>query len=146
MISVETSGKFASFDLSKMSEVMKSVSEFMLDEVRENFSQDGRPKWDVHAPSTIKKYGAHPLLRLSYRMYNAIQASNTNEEAIVDGGDAVAPYGKYNHFGTFRKGKRHIPPRPFLMLPPERWEALVGVFAKEFEGKVITYNEPKANK
>jgi len=142
MISVETSGKFASFDLSKMSEVMKACSLFMYDEVMENFAQQGRPiKWEMVKEATRKRKKRPEILIETGRLLRSLTSGSSEDEAWVDGGDASAPYGKYNHFV-----RKNAPARPFLMLPDDRYNELVNVFAKEFEDRVITIENPKPEK
>lgn len=109
---------------------MRMIAGVMHDAVKENFAQEGRPKWSPLRPSTVKqrkKEGKWPgqiLQRSSGGLASSIQPHATNDEAVA-GTNKV--YAKTQHFGAkkgqFGRTKRgapipwgDIPARPFLKL------------------------------
>jgi phage virion morphogenesis protein len=108
---------------SDMSPVTKMIGKIMLNAVRENFEQEGRPKWPPLSHTTIKerrKKGFWPgrILRRDDSLLSSIFSRNGLSSAEV-GTDK--PYARILHSGgkAGRGRKVTIPPRPFLTLTDE---------------------------
>ena len=94
--------------------------------------------WAPHAPSTIARYGPHPLLILTGAMEAASTSSGVrgnylevNDRSVVIGVDL--PYAAAQQYGTDK-----IPARPFFDLPDEAIADLedlaVGYYSREVFG------------
>jgi len=100
--------------------LMNNISQIMLDDVEENFSQQGRPRWQALAPTTIarrEKQGHWPgaILQVRGELAGSISARATNASAIV-GTNKV--YAAIHQFGGMA-GRNHsveIPARPYLQI------------------------------
>lgn len=101
--------------------VMGMIAADMLDAVRENFDQEGRPeRWTPLAPSTLKrleKKGStgKMLNRSSAGLWHSIHPQSDADSARVG---TNKKYAAIHHFGgpAGRGHKVNIPARPFMVL------------------------------
>ncbi len=125
-----------------MSPVMRDISEILLDQTMENFEQEGRPEWQVLAPSTVaerSKHGWWPgkILQRSGQLRSAIAPFSGPLEAGVS---VAMPYGAIHQLGGFagRGGAAAIPARPYLpveagtddQLQAEAEDSIINAFNK----------------
>ncbi len=101
-----------------MSPVMREIAEILYDQTMENFEQEGRPEWQVLAPSTIadrSKHGYWPgkILQRSGQLKSAIAPFSGPTEAGVS---VALPYAAIQQLGGFagRGLAAEIPARPYL--------------------------------
>lgn len=111
-----------------LSPLMGSIANDMLDEVEENFEQQGRPKWKPLAESTIERreklgYWPGKILQMRGELAAAVQTFSSANEAGVS---VAKTYAAIHQFGgqAGRGKKTTIPARPFLGLSEE---ALKGI-------------------
>lgn len=104
--------------------LMRNIAAIMADAVEENFAQEGRPKWQGLAPSTIaqrRKRGKWPgqILRVSSGgLAQSMSQHSDNDSAVVG---TNKKYAAIHQFGGMagRGRKVNIPARPFLALTAE---------------------------
>jgi phage virion morphogenesis protein len=101
--------------------LMRNIAGIMADSVEENFAQQGRPKWQQLAKSTIEqrvKAGKWPgmILQLSQGGLASSITSHYDENSAVVGTNKV--YAAIHQFGgKAGRGKNvEIPTRPYLKL------------------------------
>ena len=119
---------------------MRKAAGIMADAVEENFEQEGRPKWQSLAASTIKqreKQGSWPgkILQRSGNLARSITRHYDNDSAIVG---TNMPYAAIQNCGG-KAGRGHkveIPAREFMHLEPEDEEDILKSFA-QFLGEVV---------
>lgn len=123
------------------SPLMRIVAGDMKDEVKENFKQQGRPKWlGFKFPPSKKRGGASAiLLQDSGQLFKSIQSRSDAKSAVVGTNKKYAAVHQFGHkfkpYVILPKNKKalafggrvvkkvnhpgsDIPARPFLMLTP----------------------------
>lgn len=116
---------------------LKAVAREVGHSVEGNFARQESSEgvqWDEHAPLTIKLHGPHPLLRLSYAMFNAstnpddpnakLDVSNNEMAFGVD--EAALPYARKQNAGAGR-----IPAREFFYVRDSEQPRLEDAFRGE---------------
>ena len=103
--------------------LMKNIAGIIADSVEENFEQQGRPKWQMLAKSTIEnrtKKGYYPgkILQMRGELAASITSYYDENSAIV-GTNKV--YAAIHQFGgkAGRNRKVGIPARPYLSANPD---------------------------
>lgn len=118
-----------------LSEAWKEVLPIVQSGLYDNFTaaadQDGTP-WPPHAPETVRRYGAHPLLVLSGKMIAAVTETGASGnisdiqsrelEVGVSKSDVI-------YAGAQNFGYGHIPPRPYMYASEQTTEKAVETFA-----------------
>lgn len=100
--------------------LMINISEIMLDDVMENFEQQGRPCWPDLAEVTKEKreqrgYWPGKILQMRGELAASIQNNATDKSAIVSTNKVYAAIHQFGGMaGRGRKVK--IPVRPFMVL------------------------------
>lgn len=101
--------------------LMKNIAGIMMDSVETNFEQEGRPKWQGLAKSTIKqrtKAGTWPgkILQVSQAGLASSITSKYDDNSAMVGTNKV--YAAIHQFGgdAGRNKKVKIPARPYLKL------------------------------
>lgn len=101
--------------------LMKNIAGIMADSVEENFAQQGRPKWQQLAKSTIEqrvRAGKWPgmILQLSQGGLASSITSHYDENSAIVGTNKV--YAAIHQFGgkAGSNKKVEIPSRPYLKL------------------------------
>lgn len=101
-----------------MSPVMREISEILYDQTMENFEQEGRPAWQLLAPSTIAErtrlgYWPGKILQRSGQLKSAVAPFSGPKEAGVS---VALPYAAIQQLGgaAGRGGSAQIPGRPYL--------------------------------
>ena len=86
----------------------------------------GGSAWPAHSPTTVAKYGPHPLLILTTALMQSVTTDFGSGDSVIENsgrdlawGTSLA-YGGYNNYGTSR-----IPPREFLYWTEEGADAVV---------------------
>ncbi len=95
--------------------------------IKDNFTKtrdSSSAIWPPHAPSTIQRYGPHPLLILSGRMLSASTQRGADGGRMEIGPRSMRAgvdieYAKYQQFGTSR-----IPAREFYYVHEENLESI----------------------
>jgi phage gpG-like protein len=94
------------------------VDEVFENEARRRFETNGYGKWKPHHPNTEKRWGPHPLLRLTNNLYDAL-TSSTDDSRRIHGlrtyvfgikGNSDVFYGKFHQGGTKKMPRRPILP------------------------------------
>lgn len=91
-------------------------------------SSSGGSTWPPHAPSTIARYGPHPLLILSGKMLGSLVSTSEGHYEMMTNDSlewgTTIDYARYNNYGTGR-----IPPREFIYLTDGTIDACFNVIA-----------------
>jgi phage virion morphogenesis protein len=109
--------------------LMQALAGIMMDEVEENFAQEGRPEWMGLKPSTIKaraKAGHWPgkILQVSGQLAASISESSTADTAVVGTNKEYAAIHQLG--GKAGRGKKvKIEPRPFLVITEQGEERIL---------------------
>lgn len=122
------------------SDLQEQLTDVMYAGIRDNFlaSQSAwMEPWKPHAPSTIRRYGPHPLLILTGSLLAA--ATNSGVEGnyldVTDRSITIGvtlPYAVAQQFGTDK-----IPARPFFDLPNDTIERIEDMAAEYFISQVV---------
>jgi phage virion morphogenesis protein len=105
--------------------LMRSIAGFAHDRAEENFSQEGRPKWEPLSPVTVEKRGsAHPILQRTGSLASSISIESDEASATVGTNKVYGPTLQFGarkgEFGKTARGAPipwgDIPARPFLAL------------------------------
>ena len=99
---------------------LEEIGRLLVESVRENFNQEGRPSWEPRMEPT----GGWPLLRKTGDLYNSITFQISGDDVTVDHGTA---YGDYLDQGTSR-----MVARPFLVIQDEDADRIEQIFAQHF--------------
>lgn len=101
----------------------RMIAGTMADKVEQNFEEEGRPKWQDLAPSTIEQRGRKgrwpgKILQRDGQLAASISARSTQDSATV-GSNLI--YAAIHQFGgQAGPGRRvTIPARPYLQLTPD---------------------------
>lgn len=89
--------------------------------------------WAPHAPSTIARYGAHPLLELSGAMKDAATGGPGRREEIINGDIlalGVSPE-QIEYAGFHETGTAKMPARPFMNLNNDTADKLAELSADD---------------
>ena len=100
--------------------LMKNIAGILEDSVEEDFQQQGRPKWEGLAKSTIeqrvkKGYWPGKILQMRGELAASITSSYDENFAIVGTNKVYAAIHQFG--GKADRGKKaEVPARPYLML------------------------------
>jgi len=106
-----------------MRPVMRNIAGIMHDAVEENFETQGRPRWKLLKPATIKQrerkgYWPGKILQMRGELAGSISSRHDRDSAQVGTNKAYAAIHQFG--GEAGKGKKAtIPARPFLKLTDE---------------------------
>lgn len=114
--------------------VMRRVTGIMMDEVEENFAQQGRPRWKALAESTIERreklgYWPGKILQMRGELVASIQERPTADSASLT---TNRRYAAIHQFGgqAGRGRKVTIPARPYLVISPAGISNIVDAIEK----------------
>lgn len=115
-----------------------SLHEVIIPAIKENFANEGRPKWKQLAPATVIARGsAHPILIRTGKLYEAATDESIWEVTPVSVKVGVFPilYGIFHTTGT-QYGKRKMPARPFMTLTFEDHRKIQEIFSAWVEVQI----------
>jgi hypothetical protein len=130
----------AKLDAMPMRDPLKQASYEVGEQVGQNFQRqvgaDGSP-WPSHAPMTVALHGEHPLLKLTYAMYDAATDPDDpsgklllEDRQITFGIDGTEiPYAQLQNEGGAGESGNRIPQREFFYLTEQGAEDVHDTFA-----------------
>lgn len=117
--------------LSSLAEPLEECGQVIRGAFEENIfnteGPDGNP-WPPHAPSTVARYGPHPLLILSGRMLESLTRKDAQgnvtivEDREAEFGTDVTSQDGFFYPGIHDAGGSRIPQREFIYASPDREE------------------------
>lgn len=141
-------------DIRSFKEPLKrSIQQVLAPSFRKNFDMEGRPDaWAPLADYTVEARGsAGPILNRSGLLKRTIQQLNiwsidTQKAAILDL-PAKVWYGKLHQGGYKGTGAAtfSFPPRPFVLIQDEDYDAIEAVFLKWLQERAIASGAFKSN-
>lgn len=118
--------------------VMADLSADMLDAVKENFDQEGRPsRWPALAPSTLRPLArkgktGKMLNRSAGGLYHSISRESNGTRAIVGTNKIYAAIHQFG--GKAGRGRRvTIPARPYLVLTDADQQRMLATLRRHLE-------------